>query len=242
MSFPARADRLAAAEADLVGVDEQVAAGELDDATASRLRARYEEEIATIRGEPEAKTAGPVSISRRTMAGALIFLVAAAVIVVAAVVAIEPRSGTGAGNGTGEPDLAELSDAELEAVVSANPDVVPMRLQLARRYVESGDFPRALDHYMVILEGELNAEALGYVGWMTYLSGDTSTAAAYLERSLAVDPNFGLSMWFLAQLRWYGQGDATAAATLLQTLLGGDLPSDVRADVQSLFDEVEADR
>ncbi len=138
-------------------------------------------------------------------------------------------------------DLADVTNEELEVVIAENPDIVPMRLALARRYVEEGSFSEALGHYMVVLEDGPHPEALAYVGWMTYLSGDPQTAEGLLERSLAQEPENGIALWFLANTRFEGLGDAAGALPLLDTLSQQELPDDVRDAVIALRRDVVAD-
>ena len=242
--------------ADLEEVAAQVADGEVDAATGERLGAIYRAEVAAAEerlqtldeGTPPAPKQGR---SRgRLLAGAGVLLVGGAALVFAVTQAVEPRAEGGIITG-GVPvaptqafegrDPSEVSTEEMEAVVAANPDIIPMRLALARRYMEANDFSAALPHYLDVLEQEPNAEALSYVGWMSYLSGEVDLGARYLERALTEDPNFGVGLWFLANLRIDGQDDPRAAIPLLERLLADQtLPDDVRAQVQALLAEAEA--
>jgi cytochrome c-type biogenesis protein CcmH/NrfG len=127
----------------------------------------------------------------------------------------------------------------MEAVVAANPDIIPMRLALARRYVEAGDFSAALPHYFEVLErDERNAEALMYMGWMTYLSGDAATGVALIEQSLESAPGDVLAMWLLANARYYGLGDETGAVPLLEAVLASGLaPDEIVAEAEQMLAE-----
>ena len=174
------------------------------------------------------------------------YAAAIALVTFTLVQAIEPRpeggyvtGGVAAEVATEAPiDLSTVTTDEMEEVVAANPDIFPMRLALGRRYVEAGDFGSALPHYMYVLERETSAEALTYVGWMTYASGDVATGVTLLERSLEVLPDDALTQWFLANALYFGAGDTEAALPLLQAVLDtGDAPPDIVAEAERMIAE-----
>ena len=230
-----RRDRIVA---DLRDLDAQDAIGEIDAETAAELRRRYEVELAEVLSEideprPEPR---PGRSPRRIAIGLAVFAIGATAAVVGLTNAVDSDpSGT-----TAAFDLSSVTNQELEGVVAANPDVVPMRLALARRYVEAGEFSSALPHYMYILERGPNAEALMYVGWMTYLSDDAATGTLLLERSLELDPDDVLAKWFLANIRYYGLADATAAIPLLEAVIAsGQAPPDIVAEAERMITEAD---
>jgi tetratricopeptide (TPR) repeat protein len=234
---------------DLIALERQVADGEIGADDATRLRARYEADAAdamrsldalTDRSEPDGRSPARIALG---IGG---FVVVAAIVTVALVNAVEPRPEGGFVTGgiaadvseSGGVDLASVTNEEMEAVVAANPDVVPMRLALARRYVEDGDFSSALGHYMYVLERENNAEALMYVGWMTFVSGDAATGAAFIEQSLEMAPGDPVAEWFLANVYLYGLEDADAAIPLLESVIGSGLaPAEVIEAAEAMLAE-----
>jgi cytochrome c-type biogenesis protein CcmH/NrfG len=230
---------------DLVALDAQEASGELDTATAAELRSRYEAEAAAALRALEAPSASPPpGRSGKRIAAALVAFAAIAVIVVFALVkAVEPRPDGGFATGGPETattiDLDSVSVEEMEQVVAENPDIIPMRLALARRYVEAGDFSSALPHYFAVLErDERNPEALMYLGWMTYLSGDAATGIGLLEQSLEVAPGDVLAMWLLANARYHGLGDRAGAVPLLEAVLAsGQAPAEIVAEAEQMLAE-----
>lgn len=235
------------AEQDLAELESQLAAGELDEATADRLRSVYREERQRIGAALEAAPAPtpeePGRQRSRVIAGALVLAVGIAGIVTAVTFALDDRPPGGFATGGiatdvltgGGPDLESVTNEELEAVVAANPGIVPMRLALARRYVEEGEFSRALNHYFTVLEDGPNPEALSYVGWMTYLSNEAALGAEYLERALEVAPDYPLALWFLANVRFEGLDDAPGAVAALDRLLSDNaLPADLRTAAEEL--------
>ncbi|MFQ5949015.1 MAG: tetratricopeptide repeat protein [Acidimicrobiia bacterium] len=234
---------------DLADLEAQVASEEIDTKTAARLRAVYEAEAADALTGLDALGAAEPGTGRsraRIVGGVGIMALLIAAITFAVIRAIEPRPAGGFATGglaeevvrEGGTDLAQITDEELEAAVAANPEVVPMRLALARRYVESGEFSQALGHYMTVLEDGPNAEALAYVGWMTYLSGEPETAASLLERSLETEPGHPLALLFLGNVRLYGLGDSAGAIPLLEQLLASDqIPEDTLEQVELMLAE-----
>jgi tetratricopeptide (TPR) repeat protein len=237
--------------ADLRDLDAQVAAGEIDADDASRLRVRYEAAAADTLEQIEGFTPAPAQTRspRRVLAGVGLAVVAIAVVTYTLVQAIEPRpeggfvtGGVAADVASEAPiDLSTVSTDEMEEVVAANPDIFPMRLALARRYVEAGDFGSALPHYMYVLDRETNAEALTYVGWMTYASGDVPTGIALLERSLEVAPGDPLAQWFLANALYSGTGDVESALPLLQAVIdSGAAPPEIVAEAERMIAEASS--
>lgn len=251
-------ERIAQAERDLAEIDEQVADGEIDDATADRLRSRYEAErkemlelLQAHSDEVRASADGPVAkgdalITPRRLAGAAILTIAAAALAfgVVQVVGDSATEGVASDVAAGEgANLDDITNEQMEEVVAQNPDIAPMRLALADRYFADGDFSKALNHYMYVLDtlGVQDASALANVGWMTYLSGASDVGVSFVERSLELQPDGGIAFWYLANIRLRGLGDAAGAIEPLNSLLEYDnLPAELRSEAEALLDEAEA--
>jgi len=233
------------AVADLIALEEQVASGEIDAARADRLRRRYEGDVADALAAIDAAGAATPRVRSpvRVWVGIIVFAAVAGAAVFALTRAVQPRDDTGAASGVpgdiitdGGVDLSTVTNDQLETMVAANPNLTPMRLALARRYVEAGDFSKALPHYLYVLDQGPNAEALMYVGWMTYLSGDAPTGKTLLERSLEIVPTNVLAIWFLANVEYYGLSDQAAALPLLQQVIdSGDAPQDVVDEARAMI-------
>ncbi|MBA2337481.1 MAG: tetratricopeptide repeat protein [Acidimicrobiia bacterium] len=245
-------DQVEQVRTDLVDVEAAVACGDLDADTGDRLRATYRGELAELErrlgeldgaGEPEP----PPRDRRRMVAGTLLVLAGLATVgaLLAGSVA-DRRPGDPAVGGvpgdvvSGAVDLDAVSNEEMEAVVARNPDVTGMRLALADRYFAAGEFDRAVDHYLIVLEQEPgNVTALGAVGWMTHLSGRSDIGLSYVERALAIDPDFAQGYWYLANIRAEGLGDPAGAVEPLRALLGFDgLPEEIRTAAEAMLDRV----
>ncbi|MEK7251988.1 MAG: hypothetical protein AAB198_01860 [Actinomycetota bacterium] len=229
---------------DLIALDTQVESGEIDAESAADLRLRYEAEAAAALRDLDSVLAPPVAgrSPRRVAVAVAGFSVIAALIVFGLVKAIQPRPEGGfatGGRDTSSVDLSTISNEEMEAVVAANPDVISMRLALARRYVEAGDFSSALPHYFEVLEREeRNPEALMYMGWMTYLSGDAATGVALIEQSLEAAPGDMLATWLLANAIYHGLDDRMRAVPLLEAVLAsGEAPPEIVSQAEQMIAE-----
>jgi tetratricopeptide (TPR) repeat protein len=240
---------------DIDEVDRQRADGELTDADATRLRQRYEAEAATaIRALEAPDTAGPSGgpVARRGVRGRHIaYLITVAAALVAAAVLLpqsildrpaggfvtgnEAVSGPGADAGGGR-DLDTVTEAEMEEVVRANPDVVGMRLALANRYVEKGDLASALPHFVEVLRREPdNARAQAYLGYAYLLADQPQKAEGYITEARRLDPTLLDAQWFQANLRLYGFGDAAGALDVLAEMAARpDLPPQIARQVDEL--------
>ena len=238
--------------ADLADIDRQLAAGEIDAATHEQLAAVYrdEAEAAETRLTELAEREPPPARSwKRAAVGTGLFLAAAAVATVAAINAVEDRPEGGFATGgvvsdlvaDAPVDLADVTIAEMEAVVADNPDVTGMRLALARRYVEEGNPSAAIPHYTYILDRERNAEALAYLGWIAWLGGEAEVASGYLTRALEVEADRPEALWFLSIVRTEGLDDPAGAVPLLEQLLEDpELVGEFRDTVEAQLEAAKA--
>jgi hypothetical protein len=152
-------------------------------------------------------------------------------------------------------DLSQVSNDEMETVVAANPDVVPMRLALVERYLSAADGEQTADGRKAQLErarfhaGEAaaratatadQARALRYLGWTTGLLTDPAKGAGLLEQSLVKEPGNPDALWFLATIRFDKLNDPAAAKPLLEQLLTTAVDDAQRQAVQAKLDKVNA--
>lgn len=194
---------------------------------------------------------GPVRSRARRLAPLLVLGGAFAVIVVVAGFFLQEREGpaSGVANLAGQ-DLAEVSNETMEAVIAANaehPQVDGMRLALAERYYETGDFRSAFPHYLAVAESPNAADpeavtALIRLGWMAWEgNGEAATAIDLLDQALAIDPGSDPARYLKAQVLWCGTGDTAGAAELLQAVLGDPgLADDSRELIQSDLDAIRS--
>ena len=246
---------------ELADVDAQERVGDLDADTASRIRSRYEAELADLEAsaqvdrnvpvdDADAPEVGPARrrLDQRALVGIGLVAVALVVIGVFAVRSLNSPPVVGADGivgdvvrGEGQVDLSTITNEEMEVVVAENPDIVPMRLALARRYFEAGEFDKALDHYFEVLDREQHPEALANVGWMTYLSGRPEIAVSYVEIALEHQPDYLAAQWFLGNI-YTTLGRFDEAETFLVVVVASDeVPEDVRQSALELLDQIRAE-
>jgi len=255
------ADQIAQVDRDLAELAEQVDVGEIDEATADRLRSAYrsersalEDQLAMMQSKaPVAEEeAAPAQVGRskgRAIAGTAIVSVAAIVVVVVAILSLQERTPAGEMSdgvatevieGQTSVDLASITADEMEAVVAQNPDIPGMRIALANRYLEEGNIPRALEHYEIALEQQPDdPTTVAWVGWLTFLSGEPEIAEPYVVRALELEPEYPQAYWFLANIR-YELGNLEGVIVPLERLLTYELPDDIRAEVTTMLDEARA--
>jgi tetratricopeptide (TPR) repeat protein len=145
-------------------------------------------------------------------------------------------------------DLSEVSNETMEAVVAANldnPQINGMRLSLAERYYEAGDYSSAFPHYFAVAEagGASDAElvtALVRLGWMAWDgNGEVETAIGLLDQALTIDSASTTAMFLKGQVLWCGAGDTEAAAGLFSDVLADPrLSDDSKALVGSRLEAV----
>ena len=247
-------ERRAQALRDLAEVDDQRAAGELDDATADRLTRLYEADLAATLEALDDATEPTAPPARRTLLGIGLAVVAVVGVGVLVAQAVQPRPPGGLVTGGiatdvvadgGGRDLSTVSNDEMEAVIAANPTVVPMRLALVERYLRDGDLEQAQLHSAEALQHDPGtndrARGLRYLGWTTALLGDPTSGAGLLEQSLEVVPGDLDGLWFLANVRLEGLADPAAAVPLLEEILAADdVPDPQRERVQEALDRARA--
>jgi len=182
-------------------------------------------------------------------------VVALVIVAVLAKSALRPRapggSATGgissdvaAGSTDTTRDLSTVSNAEMEQVISQNPDVVPMRLALVERYLRAGDVPNALRQSQEAANRATTdadkATALRYLGWANALNGDPTQGETQIMDSLKLEADNPDSLWFLAIVRYRGLGRAADAVGPLQTLLLQQIPDTQRQVVTDKLAEIQA--
>ena len=250
---------------DLAELEDQVEAGEVPTDRAMTLRKRYEEEAAAalqwleshpvepglVPGVNHDRSPGPASehtarrrSRRRRRAGVVGGVAVAAALTFAVTRAVEPRPEGGVVTGNvadaGERDLSDVTVEEMASVVAENPDVVPMRLALAHRYLDAGEYDQAISHYMEVLERTDDPEAMSHLGWLMFLDDKLDLAVPLLEESLERRPDDAEAMWFMANIRLYGQERPQQALPLLERLLTRDDLGDQLEEVRAAIDDAMA--
>jgi cytochrome c-type biogenesis protein CcmH/NrfG len=224
---------------DLVEVDRQLSDGELSEQDAEVLRARYEgEALMALRrltsldttSAATARARRPRLQPRLALYVLGLALAATAAILVPGYVSDRPAGGLVTGNeamaqpgvsaaAAPEDRLASVTDAQLEAVIAQNPNVVGMRLALAERYANNGRTGLAVVHYTKVLKQEPeNPEALAHLGWVMLRLNRPEDAASLVDRALRSEPRLADGLWFQANVRLYGLDDPAGAISSLDLL------------------------
>ena len=196
-------------------------------------------------GVPAGEPAPEVGRSRaRLVTGGVVLVLAFAGIVVVASNSLQDRPAAAAGAADlGQDDLSDVSNETMEAVVAANadnPQVNGMRLALAERYFEAGDYRSAFPHYLIVAEdpeatGAEAITALVRLGWMAYDgNGEVDTATRLIDEALTIDPESSVALYVQARVRWCGAGETDQAMEVFEGLLADpDLAADTRSQIEA---------
>jgi tetratricopeptide (TPR) repeat protein len=228
-------ERWAQASRDLEELKHQIAEGEIPDATGRTLAKTYREEMAEARRQialskpqgaqdsPSANQSKPGSgfWNRGRISVVVILAVTGAALLISVGWFADGEEQTLPEQ---EFDPSQYSNETMEAVIAANSDhaqINGMRLALAERYFQSGNFSAAFPHYRDVLEQGPSvveqAEALGRLGWMAWAgSGEIQLALDTLDRALTAIPGHPQNLYFKAIVLWCGAGRTSEAVPLLQ--------------------------
>ena len=193
---------------------------------------------------PEEQTPPAGKGRGRLIIGGVVLVIAFAGIVVVASNSLQDRPAAAAGAAAiDEQDLADVSNETMEAVIAANADdtqVNGMRLALAERYFDVGDYRSAFPHYLVVADDpEATAAevitALVRLGWMAYDgNGEVETATRLIDEALAIDPQSTVALYVKARVLWCGAGETDLAIQTFESLLTGpDLAADTKSQIES---------
>ncbi len=170
----------------------------------------------------------PVTGSRR-LVGGLILVGGFVAIVVVAGTLLQDRAGPA--EGVADVDVQNLEDVSnetMEAVIAANqdnPQINGMRLALAERYFQTGDYRSAFPQYLQVAQDEQSTDdeattALVRLGWMAYDgNGEVDTAVTLLDEALAISPDSQTALYLKGQVLWCGAGDNVEAVELFEQIL-----------------------
>ncbi|HKZ20839.1 MAG TPA: cytochrome c-type biogenesis protein CcmH [Acidimicrobiia bacterium] len=146
-----------------------------------------------------------------------------------------------------DPDA--VSNETMEAVIAANlenPSINGMRLALANRYFEEGDYQKAFGHYQAVLDSEPAAAeaAAAYtrLGWMVYDgNGETELGLELIDRGLALVPGDAFALYLKGRVTWCGKADPDAAAEIFDRVLTTpNLDPNVRTRVSTDLESAQA--
>lgn len=245
--------RLGQVESDLADLATQVAGGEIDPEAARHLRTAYQAELEEARADlasAAAPAAAPTRSPRRVAVGAIFILGSLLLVVLAAGAFLVDRPDTTSGVAGLEGDPADFSNETLAAVIAANadhPQIDGMRMALAERYFEAGDYQAAFPYYLEVASSDLAsptqaATALTRLGWMAYDgNGEVETALNLLEEAQVLAPEDPFPLYLEGIVTWCGLDRPDAAAAAFRQVLEGGVGDDaVRAEVEADLAATEA--
>lgn len=202
-------------------------------------------------GETDSETETATPPKPRRLAPILFLSGALALIVIAVGFFVQDRDGPATGVAAIDTsNLDEVSNETMEAVVAANedhPEVDGMRLALAERYVEEGNFSSAFPHYLAVAESQDASnpqvvEALVRLGWMAWEGNqEAETAIGLFDQALSIDATAPTAKFLKGQVLWCAALDRDLAANLFSEILADpDITNDTRALVESELNALQA--
>jgi tetratricopeptide (TPR) repeat protein len=174
------------------------------------------------------------SVKARILTVVAVGLVVAVVAVVLAR-AIQNRSAGQPITGTVQGGLSFF-----EQRVADHPDDLAARLDLAQRYLETGNGLAALEQYGVVLERDPeNAEAHAQIGFLLYKAGRASDGLEHVQRALSVDPTYPEALYYEGVILLKGLSRPAEAAEALKSYLAAAPFGAHRDEVEQLLREAE---
>lgn len=198
----------------------------------------------------ETASSEPTKESRGRRLAPLLFLgLAFAAVVVVAGSFLQDRQGAASGVADlAGQDLSKISNETMEGVIAANadhPQVDGMRLALAERYYEEGDYQSAFVHYLDVAESpnatdEEAVTALVRLGWMAWDGNrEVDAALGLFDEALAIEPTSTVALYLKGRVLWCGSDQPEEAANLFrQVLADPDLGAESQAEVEADLDAV----
>tara|TARA_Y100000590_G_scaffold260750_1_gene292808 strand:+ start:1413 stop:1943 length:531 start_codon:yes stop_codon:yes gene_type:complete len=142
-------------------------------------------------------------------------------------------------------DLDNVTNEEMEKVITDNPDIHPMRIALANRYFDEINYSNALPHYMYVAENsndnELKSFALSQIAWMVFESNNSEVAIDYLEEALRINKESIIAKSYLGIIYLQDPTTRGEGRELLNEILSSNkLSSEDRNFVEDLVSQYES--
>ena len=187
------------------------------------------EALAAIASAEKIAAVRPQRSRRRIAIGAMVLLVAGAGAMVAVGQFRQARADDDllAGIAGGQVDPDSISNETLEAVIAANldnPEIGGMRLALANRYFEEGNYQKAFPHYQGVIDADPTAiaaaEAYTRLGWMVYDgNGEVDLGLSLIDNALEIAPGDPFALYLKGRVLWCGRDDNEEAAAIFSEVL-----------------------
>jgi len=223
-------------------LDEEFAAGELDEADYRTLRDDYTARAADVLRRMEAVDDSPVAAAppaptAPTGAGGR---KRPSRTVVAAVVLAVVSAGAGYAVATSSGERLATDEAS-GAIVEGSTDRITKAQMLAR----DGRILDSIKVYDELLaEDPDNPVALAQKGWLLSRVGEPSLVergVANLERAIEVEPSYADSYFFLGMIQWRSKGQPAAAIATFDRGIASNPPPDVLSGLQEAKELAQAD-
>ena len=142
-------------------------------------------------------------------------------------------------------DLDNVTNEEMEKVITDNPDIYPMRIALANRYFDEINYSNALPHYMYVAENsndnEIKSFALSQIAWMVFESNNREVAIDYLREALRINENSIIAKSYLGIIYLQDPTTRSEGEELLNEVLSSNkLSSDDWNFVKDLVSQYES--
>ncbi len=142
-------------------------------------------------------------------------------------------------------DLDNVTNEEMEKVITDNPDIHPMRIALANRYFDEINYTNALPHYMYVAENsndnELKSFALSQIAWMVFESNNSEVAIDYLEEALRINKESIIAKSYLGIIYLQDPTTRGEGREILNEILSSNkLSSEDRNFVEDLVSQYES--
>jgi tetratricopeptide (TPR) repeat protein len=162
----------------------------------------------------------------------------AVVLLVALVLAASIR-----GRSAGEPITGTVQGGLgfFEQRVADHPNDVAARLDLAQRYLETGDEQSAAQQYLAVLQlAPKNVEARAQLGFLVYKGGRAEDGLQAVQQALILDPTYPEALYFEGVILLKGLNRSADATRALNAYLTAAPFGAHRDEVQQLLKEAQA--
>jgi tetratricopeptide (TPR) repeat protein len=184
---------------------------------------------------PPGDTESPTRSTRMRILTVVAVGLVVAVVAVVLARAIQSRSAGQPITGTVQGGLAFF-----EQRVGDHPDDVAARLDLAQRYLETGNGVAAAQQYVAVLQLDPeNAEAHAQLGFLYFVAGRASDGLEEVEQALVADPGYPEALYVEGVILLKGLSRPADAADAFKAYLAAAPFGAHREEVQQLLGEAE---
>lgn len=159
----------------------------------------------------------------------------------AAPVAQAPSSASGNQSAMVDPMVLSENESRLKTSLGSNPKDLNALIQLGNLYYDSNRFGDAVDYYGRALDLDPRNVSVRTDRGTSYWSlGQADAAIAEFQKSLAVDPSHGQTLYNLGVVYLHGKNNPAEARKTWERLLATNPNYPERSKVQAQIDELRA--